>query len=168
MFGAALLVGAGLSTTTAVIAAEPASAVTAISNGALVCDQNTLYAIDSTGKVVAVDITTGASKGTTADVTNLGTGANNGLGISREGVSMFAASNNVSATLRQYDPKDATSLRTRSPTDQKRDRDPRCGEPEGRHLLLRRQRRLARCLRPGDEHVPRPGRPDQRPEVRQR
>ncbi|MBT1623449.1 tandem-95 repeat protein [Curtobacterium flaccumfaciens pv. oortii] len=105
MFGAALLVGAGLSTTTAVIAAEPASAVTAISNGALVCDQNTLYAIDSTGKVVAVDITTGDSKGTTADVTNLGTGANNGLGISREGLSMFAASNNVSATLRQYDPK---------------------------------------------------------------
>ncbi|MEJ8282708.1 Ig-like domain-containing protein [Curtobacterium citreum] len=105
MFGAALLVGAGLSTTTAVVAAEPASAVTAISNGALVCDQNTLYAIDGTGKVVAVDITTGDSKGTTADVTNLGTGANNGLGISREGLSMFAASNNVSATLRQYDPK---------------------------------------------------------------
>ncbi|MFJ4076160.1 Ig-like domain-containing protein [Curtobacterium sp. NPDC089991] len=109
MFGAALLVGAGLSTTTAVIAAEPASAVTAISNGALVCDQNTLYAIDGTGKVVAVDITTGDSKGTTADVTNLGTGANNGLGISREGLSMFAASNNVSATLRQYDPKTGTA-----------------------------------------------------------
>ncbi|MBF4605202.1 Ig-like domain-containing protein [Curtobacterium sp. VKM Ac-2884] len=119
MFGAALLVGAGLSTTTAVIAAEPASAVTAISNGALVCDQNTLYAIDSTGKVVAVDITTGDSKGTTADVTNLGTGANNGLGISREGVSMFAASNNVSATLRQYNPKDG-SVSDPITTDQKR------------------------------------------------
>ncbi|MBF4606069.1 Ig-like domain-containing protein [Curtobacterium sp. VKM Ac-1393] len=119
MFGAALLVGAGLSTTTAVIAAEPASAVTATSNGALVCDQNTLYAIDSTGKVVAVDITTGDSKGTTADVTNLGTGANNGLGISREGVSMFAASNNVSATLRQYNPKDGTASDPIT-TDQKR------------------------------------------------
>ncbi|TDW66953.1 CshA-type fibril repeat protein [Curtobacterium sp. PhB25] len=107
MFGAALLVGAGLSTTTAVIAAEPASAVDATQNGALVCyPQNTLYAIDSTGKVVAVDVSSDESKvGQTADVTNLGAGANNGLGISREGVSMFAAANGGTATLRQYDPK---------------------------------------------------------------
>ncbi|WP_165901502.1 Ig-like domain-containing protein [Curtobacterium sp. PhB142] len=107
LFGAALLVGAGLSTTTAVIAAEPASAVDATQNGALVCyPQNTLYAIDSTGKVVAVDISSDESKvGQTADVTNLGAGANNGLGISREGVSMFAAANGGTATLRQYDPK---------------------------------------------------------------
>jgi CshA-type fibril repeat protein len=106
VLGAALLVGTGLTATSAVVAAAPASAVSATKDGALVCTpQETLYAIDSTGKVVAVDISAGASRGTTADVTNLGTGANNGLGISREGVSMFAASNNQAATLRQFDPK---------------------------------------------------------------
>ncbi|MBT1678577.1 Ig-like domain-containing protein [Curtobacterium aurantiacum] len=106
VLGAALLVGTGLTATSAVVAAAPASAVSATKDGALVCTpQETLYAIDGTGKVVAVDISTGASRGTTADVTNLGTGANNGLGISREGVSMFAASNNQTATLRQFDPK---------------------------------------------------------------
>ncbi len=106
MFGAALLVGAGLSTTTAVIAAEPASAVDATQNGALVCyPQNTLYAIDRSGKVVAVDISEGDTKGTTKDLVTLGAEANNGLGISREGVSMFAAANGGTATLRQYDPK---------------------------------------------------------------
>jgi CshA-type fibril repeat protein/VCBS repeat-containing protein len=106
VLGAALLVGTGLTATSAVVAAAPASAVSATKDGAMVCTpQETLYAIDGTGKVVAVDISTGASRGTTADVTNLGTGANNGLGISREGVSMFAASNNKTATLRQFDPK---------------------------------------------------------------
>ncbi|WP_146247773.1 Ig-like domain-containing protein [Curtobacterium sp. MCSS17_006] len=106
VLGAALLGGTGLTATSAVVAAAPASAVSATKDGALVCTpQETLYAIDGTGKVVAVDISTGASRGTTADVTNLGTGANNGLGISREGVSMFAASNNKTATLRQFDPK---------------------------------------------------------------
>ncbi|MFA0849618.1 Ig-like domain-containing protein [Curtobacterium sp. WHRI 8282] len=106
VLGAALLVGTGLTATSAVVAAAPASAVSATKDGAMVCTpQETLYAIDGTGKVVAVDISTGASRGTTADVTNLGTGANNGLGISREGVSMFAASNNQTATLRQFDPK---------------------------------------------------------------
>ncbi|WP_146239592.1 Ig-like domain-containing protein [Curtobacterium sp. MCSS17_011] len=106
VLGAALLVGTGLTATSAVVAAAPASAVSATKDGAMVCTpQETLYAIDGTGKVVAVDISTGASQGTTADVTNLGTGANNGLGISREGVSMFAASNNQTATLRQFDPK---------------------------------------------------------------
>lgn len=110
VLGAALLVGTGLTATSAVLAAEPASAVSATKDGALVCTpQDTLYAIDGTGQVVAVDISTGASRGTTASVVNLGTGANNGLGISREGVSMFAASNNQSATLRQYDPKTGTA-----------------------------------------------------------
>ncbi|OII38151.1 hypothetical protein BIU98_14850 [Curtobacterium sp. MMLR14_010] len=105
VLAAALLVGTGLSTATAVVAATPASAVTATTDGHFVCDQNTLYATNSAGKVVAVDITTGDSKGSTVDVTTLGTGANNGLGISREGTSLFAASNGVSATLRSYNPK---------------------------------------------------------------
>ncbi|MDM7891949.1 Ig-like domain-containing protein [Curtobacterium caseinilyticum] len=105
MLGTALLVGAGVSATTAVVAAEPAAAVTALSNGRLVCDQNTLYAVNGAGKVVAVDITQGSTAGQNVPVTDLGTEGNNGLGISREGVSMFAASNGTSATIKQYDPK---------------------------------------------------------------
>ncbi|WP_139195059.1 Ig-like domain-containing protein [Curtobacterium sp. MCBA15_001] len=106
----ALLVGAGLSTATAVVAATPASAaVTATTDGHFVCDQNTLYASDSTGKVIAIDISSGASKGSTVDVAALGTQANNGLGISREGTALYAASNNASATLRSFDPATGTA-----------------------------------------------------------
>lgn len=105
MLGTALLVGAGVSATTAVVAAEPASAaVSALDNGRLVCNQNTLYAVDGTGKVIAVDITQTTDAGKNVPVTDLGMEGNNGLGISREGLSMFAASNNDSATIKQYDP----------------------------------------------------------------
>ncbi|MBF4582923.1 tandem-95 repeat protein [Curtobacterium sp. VKM Ac-2865] len=106
---AALLVGTGLSTATAVVAATPASAVSATTDGHFVCDQNTLYAVNSAGKVVAVDLTTGDTKGQTVDVADLGTGANNGLGVSREGKSLFAASNNRTATLRSFDPATNTA-----------------------------------------------------------
>jgi len=116
MLGTALLIGAGVSATTAVVAAEPAAAVTALSNGRLVCDQNTLYAVNSAGKVVAVDITQGSTAGQNVAVTDLGTEGNNGLGISREGVSMFAAANGGSATIKQYDPKTGQVLAT-IPTD---------------------------------------------------
>ncbi|PZF57766.1 hypothetical protein DEJ23_06390 [Curtobacterium sp. MCSS17_008] len=116
MLGTALLVGAGVSATTAVVAAEPAAAVTALSNGRLVCDQNTLYAVNAAGKVVAVDITQGSTAGQNVPVTDLGTEGNNGLGISREGVSMFGASNGGSATIKQYDPKTGQVLAT-IPTD---------------------------------------------------
>lgn len=116
MLGTALLVGAGVSATTAVVAAEPAAAVTALSNGRLVCDQNTLYAVNAAGKVVAVDITQGSTAGQNVPVTDLGAEGNNGLGISREGVSMFAASNGGSATIKQYDPKTGQVLAT-IPTD---------------------------------------------------
>ncbi|MDY1005563.1 Ig-like domain-containing protein [Curtobacterium sp. CFBP9011] len=109
MLGAALLVGAGLSTAAVVSAAPASAAVQATQDSHFVCDQNTLYATNSAGKVVAIDITTGASKGTTVDVADLGTGANNGLGISREGTSMFAAGNNTTATLRSFDPKTNTA-----------------------------------------------------------
>ncbi|WP_281266879.1 Ig-like domain-containing protein [Curtobacterium sp. 9128] len=107
MLGATLLVGAGITATTAALTAAPASAVTATSNGAFICDQNTVYAIDSTGKVLAVDVTNTASAGTTADVTTLGTDANNGLGISREGLKMYATSNGQNNTLKEYVPAKA-------------------------------------------------------------
>ncbi|MGU3410363.1 beta strand repeat-containing protein [Microbacterium sp. M1A1_1b] len=117
---AALLVGAGLSTATAVVAATPASAVVAATtDGHFVCDQNTLYATNSAGKVVAIDISAAASKGSTADVADLGTQANNGLGISREGTAMFAASNGASATLRSFDPATNTASAA-IPTDKTR------------------------------------------------
>ncbi|WIB27037.1 Ig-like domain-containing protein [Curtobacterium sp. MCSS17_015] len=110
MLGAALLVGAGLGTTATVVTAAPASAaVQATDGGHFVCDQNTLYASNSAGKVVAIDITQGTSKGSTVDVADLGTGANNGLGISREGTAMYAAGNNTTATLRSFDPKTNTA-----------------------------------------------------------
>jgi CshA-type fibril repeat protein len=102
MLGATLLAGAGITATTAVISAAPASAVTATSNGAFMCDQNTVYATNSAGKVIAIDVTNTSTAGTTADVTTLGTDANNGLGISREGLKMYAASNNSNATLKEY------------------------------------------------------------------
>ena len=109
VLAAALLVGTGLSTATAVVAATPASAVTATTDGHFVCDQNTLYATNGAGKVVAVDITTGDTKGSTVDVADLGTGANNGLGISREGKSLFAAGNGTTATIRSFDPATNTA-----------------------------------------------------------
>ncbi|PZE90467.1 hypothetical protein DEI95_11975 [Curtobacterium sp. MCBD17_008] len=110
MLGAALLVGAGLSTAATVATTAPASAaVQATDGGHFVCDQNTLYASNSAGKVVAIDITQGTSKGSTVDVADLGTGANNGLGIAREGTAMYAAGNNTTATLRSYDPKTGTA-----------------------------------------------------------
>ncbi|QWS32719.1 Ig-like domain-containing protein [Curtobacterium aetherium] len=110
MLGAALLVGAGLSTAATVVTAAPASAaVQATQDGHFVCDQNTLYASNSAGKVVAIDITQGTSKGATVDVADLGTGANNGLGISREGGKLYAAGNNTTATLRSFDPKSNTA-----------------------------------------------------------
>ncbi|WP_186377011.1 Ig-like domain-containing protein [Curtobacterium pusillum] len=102
MLGAALLAGAGITATTAVVSAAPASAVTATSNGAFMCDQNTVYATNSAGKVIAIDVTNTSTAGTTADVTTLGTDANNGLGISREGLKMYAASNGANATLKEY------------------------------------------------------------------
>ncbi|WIB36527.1 hypothetical protein DEJ15_05220 [Curtobacterium sp. MCJR17_043] len=110
MLGAALLVGAGLSTAATVATTAPASAaVQATDGGHFVCDQNTLYASNSAGKVVAIDSTQGTSKGSTVDVADLGTGANNGLGIAREGTAMYAAGNNTTATLRSYDPKTGTA-----------------------------------------------------------
>jgi VCBS repeat-containing protein len=109
VLAAALLVGTGLSTATAVMAATPASAVTATTDGHFVCDQNTLYAVNSAGKVVAVDITTGTSKGSTVDVADLGNGANNGLGIAREGGALFAAGNGTTATIRSFDPATNTA-----------------------------------------------------------
>jgi CshA-type fibril repeat protein len=109
MLGAALLVGAGLSTAAVVAAAPASAAVQATQDSHFVCDQNTLYATNSAGKVVAIDITTGASKGATVDVADLGDQANNGLGISREGTSMFAAANGKNATLRSFDPKTNTA-----------------------------------------------------------
>ncbi|WP_175472164.1 MULTISPECIES: Ig-like domain-containing protein [unclassified Curtobacterium] len=105
MLGATLLAGAGLTATTAVVASEPASAVDATLDGALLCNQNTLYATNAAGRVIAVDISNSDSKGQTAEVATLGAEANNGLGISREGVKMFAAANGGTATLREYDPK---------------------------------------------------------------
>ncbi|MFJ6171536.1 Ig-like domain-containing protein [Curtobacterium sp. NPDC092190] len=117
MLGAALFVGAGVSATTAVVAAEPASAaVSALDNGRLVCNQNTLYAVDGTGKVIAVDITPTTDAGKNVPVTELGAEGNNGLGISREGVSMFGAANGGTATIKQYDPKTGQVLAT-IPTD---------------------------------------------------
>ncbi|MEN0101645.1 MAG: hypothetical protein AAGC90_01870, partial [Curtobacterium sp.] len=112
MLGATLLVGAGITATTAVLTAAPASAVTATSNGAFICDQNTVYATDATGKVIAIDVTKPAADGTstagtTADVTSLGTDANNGLGISREGLKMYATSNGQNNTLKEYVPAKA-------------------------------------------------------------
>ena len=104
MLGATLLAGAGITATTAVVSAAPASAVTATSNGAFMCDQNTVYATNGDGKVIAIDVTGTSTAGTTADVTTLGTQANNGLGISREGLKMYATSNNSSATLKEYTP----------------------------------------------------------------
>ncbi|KQS09159.1 hypothetical protein ASG04_09805 [Curtobacterium sp. Leaf183] len=114
VLAAALLVGAGLSTTSAVVAATPASAaVTATTDGHFVCDQNTLYATNSAGKVVAIDISAADSKGSTVDVADLGMQANNGLGISREGTAMYAAANgnanNQNATLRSFDPATGTA-----------------------------------------------------------
>ena len=117
MLGTALLVGAGVSATTAVVAAEPASAaVSALDNGRLVCNQDTLYAVDGTGKVIAVDITPTTDAGKNVPVTDLGAEGNNGLGISREGVSMFGAANGGTATIKQYDPKTGKVLAT-IPTD---------------------------------------------------
>lgn len=117
MLGTALLVGAGVSATTAVVAAEPASAaVSALDNGRLVCNQNTLYAVDGTGKVIAVDITPTTDAGKNVPVTDLGAEGNNGLGIAREGVSMFGAANGGTATIKQYDPQTGKVLAT-IPTD---------------------------------------------------
>ncbi|PZE61621.1 hypothetical protein DEJ24_05025 [Curtobacterium sp. MCPF17_001] len=109
MLGAALLVGAGLSAAAVVSAAPASAAVQATQDSHFVCDQNTLYATNSAGKVIAIDITSGSSKGTTIDVADLGEQANNGLGISREGASMFAAANGKNATLRSFDPKTNTA-----------------------------------------------------------
>ncbi|PYY31846.1 Ig-like domain-containing protein [Curtobacterium sp. MCBD17_030] len=104
MLGAALLVGAGLSAAAVLSAAPASAAVQATQDSHFVCDQNTLYATNSAGSVIAIDITKGTSAGTTVPVAVLGEHANNGLGISREGTSMFAAANGTYATLRTYDP----------------------------------------------------------------
>ena len=104
MLGAALLVGAGLSTAAVVSAAPASAAVQATQDSHFVCDQNTLYATNKAGSVIAIDLTKGTSAGTTVPVAELGPQANNGLGISREGTSMFAAANGTYATLRTYDP----------------------------------------------------------------
>jgi uncharacterized repeat protein (TIGR01451 family) len=74
------------------VTAAPASAA-----AALQCDQNTLYATDSSGEIYAIDITTHASTPvTTVSPTN------NGLGIASQGLDAYAFQNGGN-TLAHYD-----------------------------------------------------------------
>jgi hypothetical protein len=90
MLGVALLGAVGV---TQAVVADPAVAASALS-----CDQNTLYAINTTqNQLAAIDATTGA-------VTNIATmdPANNALAVARNGVAAYAAVNGGN-TITGYD-----------------------------------------------------------------
>ena len=90
MLGVALLGAVGV---TQAVAADPATAATA-----LLCDQNTLYAINtSQNQLASIDATSGA-------VTNIATmePANNALAVARNGVAAYAAVNGGN-TITGYD-----------------------------------------------------------------
>ncbi|MGN7223889.1 Ig-like domain-containing protein [Curtobacterium flaccumfaciens] len=90
MFGAALLVGVGL---TQAVVADPAAAA-----GALSCDQNTLYAIStSANQLAAIDAKTGA----VTKITTMAP-ADNGLAVARNGVAVYASVNGGN-TIASYD-----------------------------------------------------------------
>ncbi|RPE85251.1 CshA-type fibril repeat protein [Curtobacterium sp. PhB137] len=113
MFGAALLVGAGL---TQAVVADPAAAA-----GALSCDQNTLYAINTAAnQLAAIDATTGA----VTNVTSMAP-ANNALALARNGVAAYGSVNNGN-TISGYDAVNGARLPDVTDAD-----------PAGAHQLLR-------------------------------
>ncbi|ROP74739.1 CshA-type fibril repeat protein [Curtobacterium sp. PhB115] len=113
MLGAALLAGVGL---TQAVAADPAAAATALS-----CDQNTLYAINTSAtQLAAIDATTGA----VTNVTSMSPG-NNALALARNGVAAYASVNNGN-TISTYDA--VNGVRLADVTD---------ADPNGSHQLLR-------------------------------
>jgi CshA-type fibril repeat protein len=113
MLGAALL--AGVSLTQAVVA-DPAAAA-----GALSCDQNTLYGINSAAnQLAAIDATTGA----VTNVTTMAPG-DNALAVARNGVAAYASVNNGN-TITGYDAVNGAPMT-----------DVTNADPNGSHQLLR-------------------------------
>ncbi|PZE73248.1 hypothetical protein DEJ27_02005 [Curtobacterium sp. MCPF17_018] len=113
MLGAALLAGVGL---TQAVVADPAAAA-----GALSCDQNTLYGINTAAnQLAAIDATTGA----VTNVTSMAPG-NNALAVARNGVAAYASVNNGN-TITGYDAVAGAPIT-----------DVTAADPNGDHQLLR-------------------------------
>ncbi|MBB1196235.1 tandem-95 repeat protein [Curtobacterium flaccumfaciens] len=113
MLGAALLAGVGL---TQAVVADPAAAA-----GALACDQNTLYGINTAAnQLAAIDATTGA----VTNVTSMAPG-DNALAVARNGVAAYASINNGN-TITGYNA--VSDARIADVTD---------ADPNGSHQLLR-------------------------------